>query len=186
MRPVMNAMRALGPAIMLVATGCAAPTVNPITARAPIENARQVAVSQIVVTDIRFGSTDDAVGTAAPAKARLPATDGLHTLAAVDAVASVSSRVGGPVRYHDRVRPGITDIYTIIFHGRRRAEVAIAGNGVTDLDLAIHDENGLLVCASASRGDRERCRWTPKWTGPFKVRVRNRGRRHNTYWLLTN
>ncbi len=163
MRPVMNAMRTLGPAIVLVAAACAAPTVNPITTRTPTENIRQVAVSRIVVTDIRFGSTADG-----------------------GAAASVSSRVGGPVGYLDRVRPGITDIYTITFHGRRRAEVAIAGNGDTDLDLTIHDENGLLVCASASRGDRERCRWTPKWTGPFKVAVRNRGRRHNPYRLSTN
>jgi hypothetical protein len=72
------------------------------------------------------------------------------------------------------------------FEGGRTAEVAIAGRGYTDLDLYVFDQNGNLICSSRSRSDREYCRWQPRWTGPFRIEVRNLGYRANPYTLRTN
>lgn len=125
---------------------------------------------------------------AALAKAREYAKGRKDVLAMIDDVAAATSRgrVGGPIRHLDRVRPRITDVYTITFRGRRRAAVAISGDGDTNLDLLVYDENGNLICSSTSGRDREGCAWTPKWTGKFRVKVRNYGYLHNSYWLLTN
>ena len=122
------------------------------------------------------------------AKAREYAKGRKDVLAMIDDVAAASSRgrVGGPTRHLDRVRPRITDVYRITFRGRRRAAVAIAGDGDTNLDLFIYDENGNLICSSRRGSDREGCAWTPRWTGPFRIKVRNYGHLHNSYWLVTN
>ena len=36
-------------------------------------------------------------------------------------------------------------------------------------------ENGNLICRSTRYGDDEFCRWNPRWTGPFRIQVRNLG-----------
>jgi hypothetical protein len=66
------------------------------------------------------------------------------------------------------------------------AEVAISGDGGTDLDLFVYDENGNLICSSTGYFDDEYCSWVPEWTGEFRIIVVNRGPRYNTYQLWTN
>lgn len=43
-----------------------------------------------------------------------------------------------------------------------------------DLDLYVADEKGSAICASEGPGMPELCRWTPRKTGKFQVRVQNR------------
>lgn len=92
----------------------------------------------------------------------------------------VHSRAIGPrirVRYYGR---------TTTYRGGRRATVSLAGNGATNLDLYVYDENGNLICKSTRGWDRESCAWSPRWTGPFKIYVVNRGYRTNFYKIWTN
>ena len=98
-------------------------------------------------------------------------------------------RVGGPGFDRDIARARTNHYYTgrdATFRGGYPAEVAIGGSGYTDLDLYVFDQYGNLVCSSRSRSDREYCRWQPRWTGPFRVEVRNLGWRDNPYVLRTN
>jgi hypothetical protein len=88
--------------------------------------------------------------------------------------------------YRTVVNARATDVFTITFRGAETAVVAISGDGESDLDLYIRDENGHLVCYSESDGDDEWCRWTPRWTGPFTIRVVNRGDVANQYILRRN
>lgn len=101
--------------------------------------------------------------------------------------ASSRGRVGGAVRGHtDRVRANATDRYTIEFRGGEMAELAVSGDGDTDLDLFIYDENGNEICTDTDYTDQLYCRWNPRWTGPFTVRIRNLGNVYNEYELYTN
>ena len=92
----------------------------------------------------------------------------------------------GPGKHKDMVKPTSTDVYTITFRGGEVAEVGVKGDGDTDLDLFVYDENGNLIVSDTDKSDRCYVRWTPKWTGPFKIKIKNVGRVPNSYILMTN
>lgn len=93
---------------------------------------------------------------------------------------------GGAKRHVDKVNALSTDSYTITFRGGELAQVAVIGDGDTDLDLYVNDENGNLIGSDTDYTDRCLVEWVPKWTGPFRIRIKNRGRVYNRYTLLTN
>jgi hypothetical protein len=95
-------------------------------------------------------------------------------------------REDGPARFATRIGDGVTDVYTLTFRANEPVMVAITGEGVTDLDLSVEDDAGNRVCASQGPSDDEVCRWTPRWNGAFRVRVRNLGGTANTYRLWSN
>ena len=86
----------------------------------------------------------------------------------------------------DIVRARGTDYYTIDFRGGALAEVAVMGDGDSDLDLFIYDENGNLVCRDIDSTDITLCQWRPVWTGSFRVEIQNLGGVYNRYSLVTN
>ena len=65
-------------------------------------------------------------------------------------------------------------------------EVAVVGDGDTDLDLYIYDSNGNLIEKDDDYTDTCYCSWTPKWTGAFTIKIKNRGGVCNYYTLYTN
>lgn len=103
------------------------------------------------------------------------------------ALASQAALAGaGGLRANDVVRGNHTDIYNMTFTGGSTAVVAISGDRDTDLDLYVYDQYGNLICRATGRGDAEACRWTPRWTGRFRIEVRNLGGIANRYQLATN
>jgi hypothetical protein len=106
----------------------------------------------------------------------------------VDELARTSAKVrkDGPARFASRIGDGVSDVYTMSFRADEPVMVAITGEGVSDLDLFVEDEAGSRVCASTGAGDDEICRWTPRWNGNFRVRVRNLGAVYNEYRLWSN
>lgn len=92
----------------------------------------------------------------------------------------------GPGTY--RVRLQAQRYYDIAerFRGRELAEVLVRGDGDTDVDLHVYDQNGNLMCSSTAGSDREYCRWTPAWTGAFTIRVENLGSVYNDIRVTTN
>ena len=99
---------------------------------------------------------------------------------------TVAGGTGQPKIHQDTVRPGATDIYSVVFSGGQLAEAGIAGDGSGDLDLLVYDENDHLVCRSTGSSDREYCRWWPRWTGPFRVEIQNLGTAANLYRIAMN
>lgn len=101
--------------------------------------------------------------------------------------ARTRGRVGGPGHSNNRVLAHATNTYTSIsFRAGEPARIWLVGDGDTDLDLYVYDQNGNRICASLGAWDREACAWTPRWTGPFTIRVRNLGGVWNAYTMTTN
>jgi hypothetical protein len=94
--------------------------------------------------------------------------------------------LGGPKRASTEVKAYATDVITVRFKGGENAVVAVSGDGDTDLDLYIYDENGNLVGADTNGLDDCKVRFSPKWTGTFKIKVKNLGNVYNRYLLVTN
>jgi hypothetical protein len=97
-----------------------------------------------------------------------------------------AGRQGGPGRTVTRVHAFSTDVFEVRFVGGQPAGVSIRGDGDTDLDLYVYDENGNLIGRSTGLSDREIVTWTPRWTGTFRIEVRNLGSVYNQYSLVTN
>ena len=93
---------------------------------------------------------------------------------------------GRPASHIDTVLAGRTDVYRQSFEGGKFAEVAVSGDGDTDLDLYVYDENGNHICSDTDWSDQAYCSWHPQWTGSFRIEVRNLGGVYNEYMLLTN
>jgi hypothetical protein len=74
-----------------------------------------------------------------------------------------------------------TDIFRVTFYGGEDAVVAINGDHDTDLDLYVYDENGNLIGSDTDGTDTCVVRFHPKWTGTFRIEVRNLGRVYNKY-----
>ncbi|PWG65808.1 hypothetical protein [Sediminicurvatus halobius] len=113
-----------------------------------------------------------------------------QVMAIVDEVrdsGTTRGRSGGAAAGNFRVLARSTDVFNnVYFDGGRTASVSIRGDGDTDLDLYVYDENGNEICASVSYSDRETCTWRPRWTGPFRIEVANLGGVWNGYRMVTN
>ncbi|HVS39013.1 MAG TPA: hypothetical protein VMS17_25870 [Gemmataceae bacterium] len=78
------------------------------------------------------------------------------------------------------------DTYTVRFEAGEPALVVLKGDGDTNLELEVYDENGHLIAANLDDGAGALVTWTPKWTGKFTIKVVNRGAVFNHYRLATN
>jgi hypothetical protein len=94
--------------------------------------------------------------------------------------------VGGPKFTNERVLGRSQDNYIVTFEGLENAVVYVKGDGTTDLDLIVYDENGNLVESDADYTDECLVKFLPKWTGKFRIIVRNNGNVYNDYTLKTN
>ncbi|WP_372015750.1 hypothetical protein [Pseudoxanthomonas sp. 10H] len=158
-------------------------------------------IAQAGAREVEQAKTSDGKGTAGDkaakpertvasllGEARALAGQNAALLAAIDRVGASESkgRSNGPGEVSERVLAGDTDTYTIRFNGGEEAAVLVVGDGDTDLDLYVYDENGNLVCDDADSTDTMLCEWTPRWTGDFTVKVKNLGSVYNAYDMVTN
>ena len=93
---------------------------------------------------------------------------------------------GGPLYGTDRVYSHSSISYTCTLKGGEITNIELKGDGDTDLDLYIYDENGNLIVSDTGYTDRCYVRWCPRWTGNFLVRVVNRGGVYNNFTIATN
>lgn len=114
--------------------------------------------------------------------------DGNKNLLALikDTEKATRGAVGGAIARHSCVRGGYTDTWTLQFRGQQQAYVCVNGDGDTDLDLYVYDANGNLITYDDDGVDLCVCRFTPRWTGTFRIKVVNRGRIANCYDIVTN
>ena len=89
--------------------------------------------------------------------------------------------VGGLVVRRDRVLPNYTDTWTLRCYGDEITQVTINGDGSTDLDLYVYDENGNLICKDEGYSDDCVASFRPFWTQTMTIKVVNRGGRTNRY-----
>jgi hypothetical protein len=109
-------------------------------------------------------------------------------LSEIEESGKVSHRgaVNGPSRHYDTVNGNSVDTYQISFIANYLAEIAVSGDGDTDLDLYVYDSNGNLIVSDTDYSDECYVNWVPRWTGRFIVKVVNRGPLYNRYVILTN
>lgn len=94
--------------------------------------------------------------------------------------------VGGPKYNRDKVNAKGTDWYNVRFRGGETACVYVSGDGDTDLDLYIYDSNDNLITSDCDGTDECIVSFTPRWTGTFKIKIKNWGNVYNRYTLTTN
>jgi hypothetical protein len=94
--------------------------------------------------------------------------------------------VGGPKYQVTHVNAYSSDSYVVSFYGGESAQVLLEGDGDTDVDLYVYDQYGNLVARDCDGSDLCIVQWTPRWTGPFLIKVVNRGSVYNRYAIVTN
>jgi hypothetical protein len=93
---------------------------------------------------------------------------------------------GGPKYTVERVKAYETDMYFVTFNGLEYAQIGLSGDGDTDLDLYVYDENGNQIASDLGSTDDASVSFTPAWTGTFRIEVKNLGGVYNQYVLITN
>lgn len=99
---------------------------------------------------------------------------------------STRGAVGGARYGEGRVYSKSYVDYYSKFWANELAEVIVVGDGDTDLDVYIYDENGNCIASDTDYTDQCICRWVPSWTGNFTIRVVNRGTVYNDFAIATN
>jgi hypothetical protein len=94
---------------------------------------------------------------------------------------------GGPrSNLGERVLANTTDVYHITFYAGELAQVFVRGDGDTDLDLYVYDEDGNLITSDTDLTDVCLTQWVPAWTGTFRIELVNLGSVYNQYDIVTN
>lgn len=87
------------------------------------------------------------------------------------------------IDHTDRVLAHSTDTYTQKLYANETAYIYVTGDGDTDLDLYLYDSNGNLIDSDTDGTDTCLCEVTPRWTGTFKIKIKNLGNVYNRYRL---
>jgi hypothetical protein len=94
--------------------------------------------------------------------------------------------VVGPEAGSYRADALTTTTFTVTFKPGEQATVVVMGDGDTDLDLIVYDENNNLITQDTDSGDQCLVTWTPRWQGNFKIVVKNLGFVYNQYAIAHN
>lgn len=107
--------------------------------------------------------------------------------AAIPSTTAFAGHVGGPkAAYGEEIAPNTFIAYDVYFHAGELAEVVVDGQGSSDLDLYIYDENGDLVASDTEVSDFCHASVVPQWTGQFRIEVHNIGIKYNWFDIETN
>lgn len=94
--------------------------------------------------------------------------------------------VGGAKYAYGSVAAHSYTYYNQKFWADEIAEIVVSGDGDTDLDLYVYDENGNLITSDTDYTDDCYVRFCPRWTGLFRIKIVNRGGVYNRYAIVTN
>ena len=99
---------------------------------------------------------------------------------------STRGAMGGPKYALGSVSAHSYTFYDAKFWANEIAEIAVSGDGDTDLDLYVYDENGNCIASDTDYTDDCYVRFAPRWTGLFRIKIVNRGGVYNKYAIVTN
>jgi hypothetical protein len=83
----------------------------------------------------------------------------------------------------DRVEAYSTDVWNLRLPAGELSFITVDGDGDTDLDAYLYDENGNLIDSDTDLTDYCIVQVTPKWSGSFRLEIKNLGRVWNEYVL---
>jgi hypothetical protein len=111
----------------------------------------------------------------------------LATFLSLAATSAVEAGAPGGPKFDDFTLPAQTSVtYNVHFYGGELAALTLVGDGYTDLDVYVYDEYGNLVASGTDWIDGAVVTWYPRWTGPFTVKVVNRGYTYNDFRIGVN
>ena len=99
--------------------------------------------------------------------------------ASVEAVAEAGDTT------EDIIYANSTETYTMYCRAGVESSVLVIGDGDTDLDLYIYDENGNLVDSTTDEWGACLCEWTPRRSGTFTIKIRNWGDVYNRCTIIS-
>ncbi|MBX3225717.1 MAG: hypothetical protein KIT84_30930 [Labilithrix sp.] len=99
---------------------------------------------------------------------------------------ALAGNTAGPSIRTTTVGAHQTDVYAVTLRGGEAVSVLVKGDGDTDLDCFLRDENGNVVARDVDSTDTCLLTMTPRWTGAFRIEVRNNGGVYNRYTIRTN
>lgn len=99
---------------------------------------------------------------------------------------STRGAIGGPKYGTGSVNARSYTYYNAKFWANEVAEILVSGDGDTDLDLYVYDENGNLIESDTDYTDDCFVRFVPRWSGLFRIKIVNRGGVYNNYVIVTN
>ena len=79
-----------------------------------------------------------------------------------------------------------TQTWNLLLAGGVPALIVVDGDGDSDLDAVLYDENGNMVDFDIDSTDYCVLSVTPRWSGPFTLEIRNVGARANLYELTVD
>ena len=94
---------------------------------------------------------------------------------------AMADPVGGGVCRTATVWSHSSNDFNVVLIGGESTQITVRGDGDTDLDLFVYDENGNLIGSDTSYSGNASVAIRPYWTGRFTIRVVNRGGVHNNY-----
>ena len=77
-----------------------------------------------------------------------------------------------------------TDVWEVRFYGGETGRIIIEGDGDTDLDFRIYDENGRLLASDLDDTDWCNLSIRPRWTQDIRIEIRNLGDVYNRYTIV--
>ncbi|WP_428151151.1 hypothetical protein [Brevundimonas sp.] len=92
----------------------------------------------------------------------------------------------GPIVVVRRLRARETYSFTIEARRNEVLRVAAIGDGDTNIDLALRDQNGAVICADGSRDHYPVCTVARPQAGPIRIEIVNRGEVWSRVQILTN
>ena len=92
----------------------------------------------------------------------------------------------GPIVVVRRLRARATYSFTIEARRNEVLRVAAIGDGDTNIDLALRDQNGAVVCSDGSLDHYPVCTVARPQAGPIRIQIVNRGEVWSRVQILTN
>lgn len=92
----------------------------------------------------------------------------------------------GPIVVVRRLRARETYAFTIEARRNEVLRVAAIGDGDTNIDLALRDQSGAVICADSSRDHYPVCTVARPQAGPIRIEIVNRGEVWSRVQILTN
>jgi len=94
---------------------------------------------------------------------------------------AMADPVGGGKLFKDTVGKRMQHDYDLVLKENEPTLVTLEGNGRSDIDCFLYDENGGMIDFDVDETDTCALTVTPKWAGHFTLRVVNVGNSVSTY-----
>lgn len=99
---------------------------------------------------------------------------------------SYAGSITGPFSHKDVIKPHSRDKYDLYLKSDESTRILVKGDGNSDIDCAIFDEDGNLIDKDTNPKETCYLQVIPKWTGKFTLFIINDSSNYSAYALNVN